>query len=87
MSFQAIGGLRRGGARCAGGRARPVRGKGGQEAGSRPTFLVGLFGELWPDQLGGGKTQLVEQHAEPGGINDIVLHAAPPVTSGPIRAS
>ena len=30
-----------------------VLGDRGEEAGCRPTFLVGLFGELWPQHLDG----------------------------------
>ncbi len=65
-----------------------VLGDRGEEAGGGPAFLVGLFGELRPDELDGGQAQLVEEQAEPGGIDGVVgLHAASPVRLAPIRAS
>ena len=66
-----------------------VLGQGGEEAGGGPAFLVGPFGEVRPHQLAGGQTQLVEQQAEPGGVDGgvIGLHAASPVRPAPIRAS
>ena len=64
-----------------------VLGKGSQETGGRPAFLVGLFGELRPDDLAGGQTQLVEKQTEPRGVDDVLLHAASPVRLEPIRAS
>ena len=60
-----------------------VLGEGGQEAGGGPAFLVGLFGELRPDELDGGQAQLVEQQAERGGVDSGGrLHAASPVRAG-----
>ena len=46
-----------------------VLGERGEEAGGGPAFLVGLFGELRPDELDGGQAQLVEQQAEAGGVD------------------
>ena len=65
-----------------------VLGDGGQEAGRGPTFLVGLLGELGPQQLDGRQSQFVEQKAEPGGIGCVVrAHAASPVRLPPSRSS
>ncbi|MGY3363409.1 hypothetical protein ACVWZL_000534 [Bradyrhizobium sp. GM2.4] len=38
-----------------------VLGNGGEEAGRRPAFLVGLLGKLRPQHLDGWQPQLVEQ--------------------------
>ena len=65
-----------------------VLGDRGEKAGGGPAFLVGLFGELRPHDLDGGQAQLVEEQAEPGGVDGGVrLHAASPVRLAPIRAS
>ena len=54
-------------------------GQGGKEAGRRPALLVGLSGEVGPDLLDGGKSQLGEEQRETGGVDRIGrLHAAPP---------
>ena len=47
-------------------------GDSGQEAGCGPTFLVGLLGELGPQQLDGWQSQFVEEKAEPCGIGYVV---------------
>jgi hypothetical protein len=62
---------------------------GGEETGSGPTFLIGLFGEFGPYELDRRKTQFVEKDAKLGGIDGAVrLHAASPIVrSAPIRAS
>ena len=44
-------------------------GDGGEEAGGRPTLLVGARGELGPDSLDGGQAQLVEHDPEAGGVD------------------
>ena len=49
-----------------------VFGHGQQQAGSGPAFLVGAFGELRPDHLDGGQSQLVEQQPKLAGIDGIV---------------
>lgn len=49
---------------------------GGEETGSGPAFLIGLFGEFGPYELDGRKTQFVEKDAKLGGIDGAVrLHA------------
>ena len=54
-----------------------VLGESGEEACGRPAFLVGLGGELGPDQLDGGQPQLGEEQREAGGVDGIGrLHAA-----------
>ena len=56
-----------------------VLGERGQEASSRPAFLVGLLGELGPHQLDGGQAQVGEQQLDARGIDRIGrLHATPP---------
>ncbi len=63
-----------------------VLGDRGEEAGGGPAFLVGLLGELRPHDLDGGQAQLVEQQAEPGGVDGVGrLHAASPISAAPIR--
>jgi len=48
-------------------------GDDGEEAGRRPTFLIGLFGELWPQHLDGGRPQLVEQQIETRGVDGLAV--------------
>ena len=48
-----------------------VLGKCGQEASSRPAFLVGLFGQLGPYQLDARQAQFAQQQLDAGGINGI----------------
>jgi hypothetical protein len=38
-------------------------GDSGQKAGGGPTFLVGLLGELGPQQFDGGQSKFVEEKA------------------------
>jgi hypothetical protein len=48
----------------------------------RPALLVGLGGEISPDQLDGGKSQLGQNEREAGGVDGIGrLHAALPARS------
>jgi len=54
-------------------------GKGGKKARRRPAFLVGLGGEIGPDQFDGGKPQLGQEQLDAGDVDGIGrLHAAPP---------
>jgi hypothetical protein len=54
-------------------------GQRGKEARRRPSLLVGLGGEIGPDQLDGGKPQLGQEQLDAGGVDGIGrLHAAPP---------
>ena len=54
-------------------------GERGEETRRRPTFLVGLFGELVPHQFDGGQAQLGEQEFDAGSIDGVCrLHARPP---------
>jgi hypothetical protein len=65
-----------------------VLGDGDQKAGRGPTFVVGLLGELGPQQLDGRQSQFVEKKAEPCGIGYIVrAHAASPVRLPPSSSS
>ena len=48
-----------------------VFGKRCQEACCRPTFLVGLLGELGPSQLDARQAQLAEQKFDARGINTV----------------
>lgn len=41
-----------------------VLGKGREEAGGRPSFLVRLCGELWPDRFDAGQAQLIQQQLD-----------------------
>ena len=59
-------------------------GKRGQETRRRPSFLVGLGGEVGPDLLDGGKSQLDEEQRETGSVDGIGrFHAAPPARTVP----
>ena len=59
-------------------------GQGGKETRRRPTLLVGLSGEIGPDQLDRGQAQLGEQQFDAGGVDGIGrLHAAPPARTVP----
>ena len=52
---------------------------GRQEAGGLPALLIGLLGELGPDDLDGGKTQFTQHDPKARGINSGGgLHAASP---------
>jgi hypothetical protein len=63
---------------------RLMLGKRRQEARRRPALLVGLSGEISPDQLDGRKSQLDQQQREAGGVDGVGrLHAAPPVRTVP----
>jgi hypothetical protein len=42
-----------------------------EKAGRRPTFLVGLFGELGPHQPDARQAQLIQQEFDPSGINNV----------------
>ena len=54
-------------------------GKRCQEARCRPTFLVGLLGELGPSQLDARQAQLAEQEFDARGINTVgCRHATTP---------
>ena len=53
--------------------------QGGEEARCWPPFLVGLLGELGPDELGCRQAQFVKQQGQLCGIDDGLLHAASPV--------
>ncbi len=65
-----------------------VFGHGGEEAGRRPAFLVGAGGEVGPEGLDGGETQLVQHKAEANGVDrSRRTHAASPVMAGPSRLS
>ncbi len=56
-----------------------VLGERCQEARGRPTFLVGLLGELGPHQFDGGQAQVGEQEFDARGIDRIGrFHATPP---------
>lgn len=57
-----------------------VLGKGGEEAGGGPAFLVRLRSELRPDRFDAGQTQLIEQQLDAGGIDGgrYAGHAASP---------
>jgi hypothetical protein len=57
-----------------------VLGKGRQQARGRPTLLVGASGELRPDELDRRQAQIVENEAEPLGVDGRVAHAASPVS-------
>jgi hypothetical protein len=53
-----------------------VLGKCCKEAGSRPAFLVGLLGELGPDQLDARQAQLAEQQLDARSVDRVGrLHA------------
>ena len=59
-------------------------GQGRKEARCRPALLVGLGGEVGPDLLDGGKSQLGKKQRETGGVDGIGrLHAAPPARTVP----
>ena len=59
-----------------------------EEARGLPAFLVGLVGELRPDELDRGKAQLAEHDAEARGVDGGGRpHAASPVWPMPTRAS
>ena len=59
-------------------------GQGSKKARRRPTLLVGLSGEVGPDLLDGGKSQLDEEQRETGGVDGIGrFHAAPPARTVP----
>jgi hypothetical protein len=59
-------------------------GERGKEARRRPSFLVGLGGEVGPDQLDGGKPQFGQEQRDAGGVDGIGrLHAAPPSRTVP----
>lgn len=65
-----------------------VLGHGGQEARGGPAFLVGLFGELRPDDLDGRKAQVAQHDAKTCGIDrGGGLHAASPIVSAPRSCS
>ena len=56
-----------------------VLGERRQEASGRPTFLVGLLGELGPHQFDGGQAQVGEQQLDARSVDRIGrLHATPP---------
>jgi len=56
-----------------------VLGKRCEEASGRPTFLVGLLGELGPHQFDGGQAQVGEQQLDTRSVDRIGrLHATPP---------
>jgi hypothetical protein len=56
-----------------------VLGQHGQEASSRPAFLVGLRGELGPHGFNGRQAEFGEQEFDAGGIDGIGrFHAKPP---------
>ncbi len=58
-----------------------VLGKRREEAGCRPSFLVGLGGELGPHQLDRGQAQFGQKQLDAGGVDGVGgLHAAPPDT-------
>jgi hypothetical protein len=52
-----------------------VLGKGRQQARGRPTLLVGASGELRPDELDRRQAQIVENEAEPLGVDGRVSGA------------
>ena len=65
-----------------------VLGDGGEEAGRRPAFLVGLLGKLRPQHLDGGQPQFVEQQIEARGVDGVGrAHAASPISAAPMRHS
>lgn len=65
-----------------------VLGDGGEEAGRRPAFLVGLLGKLRPQHLDGGQPQLVEQQIDARGVDCVRrAHAASPIWAAPMRHS
>ncbi len=49
-----------------------VLGEHREEAGRRPTFLIGLLGELGPHQPDARQPQLMQQEFDAGGINNRV---------------
>lgn len=59
-------------------------GEGGQEAGRRPSFLVGLGGKVGPDQLDRRQAQFGQKQLDAGGVDGIGgLHAALPARTVP----
>ena len=59
-------------------------GERGKEASRRLAFLVGLGGEVGPDQFDGGKSQLGEEQLDAGGVDGIGRpHAALPARTVP----
>ncbi len=59
-------------------------GQRGKETRRRPSFLVGLGGEVGPDQLDGGQPQLGQEQRDAGGVDGIGrLHAALPTRTVP----
>jgi hypothetical protein len=61
-----------------------VLGEGGQEAGRRPSFLVGLGGKIGPDQFDRRQPQFGQEQLDAGGVDGIGgLHAAPPARTVP----
>ena len=65
-----------------------VLGERGQETSSRPTFLVGLLGELFPHQLDGRQAQVGEQQFDARNIGRIGgLHATPPASTEAARTA
>ena len=63
-----------------------VLGERGQEACGGPAFLVGLLGELGPDQLDARQAQLVQQKFDTGGV-DLVVAFMPALPTGSRRCS
>jgi hypothetical protein len=56
-----------------------VLGESGEEAGGGPALLVRLRGDIGPDELDGGQSQLGQEQFDPRGVNGIArLHAASP---------
>ena len=64
-----------------------VLGDSGQEPGGRPSLLVGALGKGTPELSDGGQPELIEDQAQPGGI-DGLGHAACswPGTDGGVMA-
>jgi hypothetical protein len=59
-------------------------GQRGKETRRRPSLLVGLGGEVGPDQLDGGQPQLGQQQRDAGGVDGIGrLHATLPTRTVP----
>ena len=74
-------------ARCRSMRRRPrsadlVLGERGEEAGGRPALLVGLLGELGPDQLDARQAQLGEQQLDARGVDGVARRHAATSTAG-----
>ena len=65
-----------------------VFGDGGEEAGRRPSLLVGPLGEVGPHKLDGGQAQFAQHDAQAGCVDrGGGVHTASPIGTEPSRLS